>query len=619
MQQNDPSSISGPLTTPDHRLPAHVRTWVWNGALVVLLILTSIAVASVSAWLVAPYLALMAVILFTPPGRREGGGDRGEESEARSSPGASNANDRPGARNEDKAVAHASADPATVAESGIVSAEVPSPDPDPPAAKARRGKGRGRKAKAVAETPGANATATAIWIQIGPGKFVRAESPGPTVAAASPTSEGEPSGSLPPSPGTVDGPSDAPLLPPLPEAETGSAIAAEGPVEPGGEPETPAVPAPDGEAMATKHDEDHLGNAPWPELTAAAVDAAFESHRDAPAFEGAPTEFVAPLSGTGASSAGTSPFPPGDGGSEAVSTAEESSTPGEGSEAWDGAAPDNLTVMPTATMQAGDHPEHACEPEHAAEPSGVALLGSYPDAPTPLDVEYDPGEREVEVENAAESARDARDQALEEIAGVLVAEEVDAGPTGMEATSDHGPDGVGQGDNGIAPDAPGPILSAVIEDASTRDRGEDANAPDAPSERPNRPSVGTLLASLRGSWPHVGPANATRSRPFARSSGRGDRSARRVRVSSPALRNPSRRGPGRSHLACRTFPPRSPPALAVRSQGQNTRGRPRAHPSGTTGRTPGPSPLLVFSLHPDTGRASCGTAGWVPGRGAGRK
>ena len=66
--------------------------------------------------------------------------------------------------------------------------------------KTKRGKGRMRKSKAVAESLGATAT----WIQIGPGKFVRVETPGSPVDAAFPSSEGEvpgehegePSGSL---------------------------------------------------------------------------------------------------------------------------------------------------------------------------------------------------------------------------------------------------------------------------------------------------------------------------------------------------------------------------------------------------------------------------------------
>ena len=57
--------------TSDQRPPTRVPTWVWSGALVVLMVLTSLAVASVSVWLVLPYFALMALILFTPAGRGE--------------------------------------------------------------------------------------------------------------------------------------------------------------------------------------------------------------------------------------------------------------------------------------------------------------------------------------------------------------------------------------------------------------------------------------------------------------------------------------------------------------------------------------------------------------------
>jgi hypothetical protein len=240
VRQNDPSSVSGPLTTLDKRLPARVRAWAWSGALWVLLVLTSLAVASVSVWLVIPYLALMAVILITPPGRGEREEDRGEESEARSGPGVEDADGRSGACDDDEAVACSSTDPGTVVESSEVSAlaPAPAPDSDPRTVNTRRGKGRGRKAKAVAESPGATAT----WIQIGPGKFVRAESPGSPVVPASPTSEGEPAGSLPPSSGTAEGPSDSPL-PPDRDAE--APMAAEAPSVPEGEPEARAVLAAD--------------------------------------------------------------------------------------------------------------------------------------------------------------------------------------------------------------------------------------------------------------------------------------------------------------------------------------------------------------------------------------
>jgi hypothetical protein len=194
VRQDDPSFASGPGTTQDQRRPARVRTRALSGALGVLILATSLAVASVSVWLVLPYLALMAVILITPPGRRrrheegteasDSGRGRGEELAAEPL--------RTGTEDDGAAlIDRATSDPATVAELVVEPAEVSASDPDsdsePRAVKTKRGgsgKGRLRKAKAVVASPGATAT----WIQVGPGKFVRVEAPGPgpQVAAESP-------------------------------------------------------------------------------------------------------------------------------------------------------------------------------------------------------------------------------------------------------------------------------------------------------------------------------------------------------------------------------------------------------------------------------------------------
>ena len=88
VRQNDPSSTSGQWTTSLQRLLARVPAWALSGALIVLMLLTSLAVASVTVWLVFPYVALMAVILFAPLGRREWKVVSREESEAGSDRGA---------------------------------------------------------------------------------------------------------------------------------------------------------------------------------------------------------------------------------------------------------------------------------------------------------------------------------------------------------------------------------------------------------------------------------------------------------------------------------------------------------------------------------------------------
>src|SRR4051812_11872085 len=83
VRQDDPSSTSSPWMTPRLRPLAHVPAWASSGALAVLMVLTSWAVASVAVWLVVPYFALMVAILFAPAGRFWGKVGRSEGSEAR--------------------------------------------------------------------------------------------------------------------------------------------------------------------------------------------------------------------------------------------------------------------------------------------------------------------------------------------------------------------------------------------------------------------------------------------------------------------------------------------------------------------------------------------------------
>jgi hypothetical protein len=222
--------------TSDQCPPTRVPTWVWSGMLVVLMVLTSLAVASVSVWLLLPYFALMALILFTPTGRGEREMGCARESEARCAGGEELADERAGAWVEGESIGREWGEPAAGTELVVEPAEVAASDSESRAVKTKRSKGRMRKAKAVAESLGATAT----WIQIGPGKFVRVESPGPTVAAAFPSSEGEvpgehegePTGSLPPSSGTAEGPADTPLPLDRDSAAEAPFVGSEAPLEP---------------------------------------------------------------------------------------------------------------------------------------------------------------------------------------------------------------------------------------------------------------------------------------------------------------------------------------------------------------------------------------------------
>jgi hypothetical protein len=154
---------------------------------------TSLAVAwFVSAWLVPPYLALMGAILFAPSGRRN------EVEEAQPNP----REDRAGVEAEPGAVRDvaslstepaASVDPSLEPSESAVAVSKASP------VKTRRGKGKGRNKKAKGPVEPRGAT----WIRIGPGKFVRADTPASSafVEETSPTL-----------PGTSDSPTPAPTF-----------------------------------------------------------------------------------------------------------------------------------------------------------------------------------------------------------------------------------------------------------------------------------------------------------------------------------------------------------------------------------------------------------------------
>jgi hypothetical protein len=643
----DPSSTSDPMTTRDRRPTARVRAWAWIAALVVLMVLTSLAVASVTPWLVLPYLALMALILLTPSGRGERAADHAAESDSGPGSGAKTADDRAGAEVEDEVSDRMSADPAAVTELVVEPAETSVPNSESRAAKARRGKGRVRKLKAVVESP----AATATWIQVGPGKFVRVETPGPQVATASPTSEGEPSDAPAPSSGMGEGPTDAA---PPPERDAVAAWVAEASFASEGEPEAQSVrtpdespvdratglgvgsdpgPIPEPEYAATSadvhdvtleshfealssegepvdlcapssatdvesrdatvpdaeseavpaaedpslsgsgseawadtapdekaddesvpaHDEGNLARVPAPDVAAGSWEAAgvpLESHHDAPPFHGAPVDFAASLSGVGEGSSDA--LSPGDE-TEAVSMAEGASATGGGSEVGDGAASGDPTVDPPASTSVGGDPGYAWEPDPAAESAGVVVLGSHPEASLSAMVGCGAGEVEV--------AQGEGDQTLADVGDGAVAVEFPSATRETDAALENGPSGDGARDNGLAPDAFGLVQPTEFEDAPPTDREEDVTASTTSSGRPTRPNVGMLLASLRGHRLRVD--FATRSRPGAPSPGRVVRSGRRDRV-SPDLRRPSPRRVVRPRHACRTFPPRSPPALAGR-------------------------------------------------------
>ena len=226
MWHDDPSITPGPSNVPDSSPRARVRVWLWAGFLGVLIGLTSLALALwASSWLVPPYLLLMALILF-PPGRGEDTAGL-EGPRPQPVPNPEGADDRAKVEGDHQAPA----EPVPLAEvSGVPET---APEPEPVAAKARRGRGRGRaKATVAVEPPGVNAT----WVRVGPGKFVRAVTPDPTVEESAPAFEAEPNSRQAPVPSATEGlpELDAPVADDLGALEPRVRAA---PVEPVAEPE----------------------------------------------------------------------------------------------------------------------------------------------------------------------------------------------------------------------------------------------------------------------------------------------------------------------------------------------------------------------------------------------
>jgi len=157
---DDPSTESG-FTALRLRVTKLMPILVWG-----LVFGTSVAMASLSWWLVPPYLALMVVFLFEPVGRRV------------------NATNPAGPESAVTGVNALANPPDPVVDGGSnnpdSSAVGDAPASSTTAAKARRGtKSRSKKARSVVEP------VPAAWIQVAPGKFVRVE-PGIPLAGIAP-------------------------------------------------------------------------------------------------------------------------------------------------------------------------------------------------------------------------------------------------------------------------------------------------------------------------------------------------------------------------------------------------------------------------------------------------
>ena len=158
-------------------LGRRLRTAGLGAGLVVLVGLTTWAVASVSVWMAPAYLALMVLIFVTPLGRRpsksapEPGlepirvGDTESGQSLRADRAAGADDNRPAAELDSSL---ASDDVATDPSSSV-------PDSTGSAgAKPKRGRGRVRKAAKTAVEPAPDSSPI-TWIRVGPGKFIRAD------------------------------------------------------------------------------------------------------------------------------------------------------------------------------------------------------------------------------------------------------------------------------------------------------------------------------------------------------------------------------------------------------------------------------------------------------------
>jgi hypothetical protein len=148
-----------------------------GAGLVVLVGLTTWAVASVSVWMAPAYLALMVLIFVTPPGRRPSKSAPGPGAEpicvSDTDIGQSLRVDR-AARADDNRPA-AELDSTLAADEAATEPLSSLPDSAGSAgAKPKRGRGRARKAAKTAAEP-ATDSPPVMWIRLGPGKFVRAD------------------------------------------------------------------------------------------------------------------------------------------------------------------------------------------------------------------------------------------------------------------------------------------------------------------------------------------------------------------------------------------------------------------------------------------------------------
>ena len=199
---SQPSAAIGPVASM-RAIPGWKQPWVRHAALGALVLATSLALACyASAWLVPPYLALMAWLLGPSIDRRA----------RATAAGASRAAASFGAVGPDAGqVEHSSAswDDATSSDVFLETSAAAEADSALATAglKTKRGRTRGRRARPA---PAVEPTAEVTWIRVGPGKFVRVEGTNATATDDAPPAEAGPA--VPPNAEPLPAPGEA--LPP---------------------------------------------------------------------------------------------------------------------------------------------------------------------------------------------------------------------------------------------------------------------------------------------------------------------------------------------------------------------------------------------------------------------
>ena len=567
-----PSPLHAPVADPRPTALSRLPARVWPLALIVVVAATSLALkVYASAWLVAPYLALMALVVGVPNpfrrGRTRRTGAKARRDRVRiggRSVGsglrwirafalARRADSRSVADPRPKAPAGFDADSGPPASSDAGGLD-PESDPDDalspgsPSARARRGRGKGRKSKpgVVAAPAGDDPAGGATWVRIGPGKFVRADSLSPT--------------------------------PPPPIAADGSAVG-DGPAgdgtgdRAGPDPEPPGLdrsPVDDAPTVAEPVD-----SLVAPVLPGPADDASEGAGPDAPEAANAAEAVVeppAPAEVASATAVGTGPPGPRDGtgtdvdgGGMDVPGSDDPRVPERAEAEAASRAPASAGTQKSVEAREWSEAvesDPAVEPgsgdaEDAVREDGFGVLGFGPgvedvDAPGVTGDAWS-GDNGI----APDASVDARPSApplggpthpdLEAAPGPTFPDPADAEP--VARVEPVGPD--------FQPPEATPALEPTLEvPADCVGVGETRLTPDAP---PARPVVrGRLVSSMRGGIPRPG-------RPAAIAAGRFGAGPGPPRRGRPVRLLGSRRGPrrvrnaSRFRKADRCHPPRSPP------------------------------------------------------------